>query len=331
MLAHEPAQHPSPSISTEHTPVLLQDVLRLTAPQPGEHVIDCTLGAGGYAEAFLHATAPSGQLLAIDRDALILPRVAKRLAPFTHRVRLQHGSFAALASIAKGFPAPDIIVADLGLSSVALDDPQRGFSFLADGPLDMRMDPTSGETAADIVNAKPAAALEHMLKIFGEEPHARAIAQAISVARAQQPIVQTSQLVGIIDDTYRRILHAPAGRKLWLARGLHPATRTFQALRLAVNDELTQLATMLPQAFDLLAPGGRLAVVSFHSLEDRIVKRFIQHHTKRCTCPPEQLTCTCGRHARALAITRKPVTPSTEEVLANPRSRSAKLRILRKT
>ena len=318
-------------LAHEHTPVLLAEVLARTEPQPGEHVIDCTLGAGGYAEAFLHATAPNGQLLGIDADSALIPRVRDRLAPFGSRVHYQHGSFATLARLAQGFPPPAVIVADLGLSSVALDDPERGFSFQADGPLDMRMDPTSGRTAADIVNQETASEIEHILHTYGEEPHARAIALAVVAARSRERIERTLQLAGIVDAVYRKILRAPAGRKLWLTRGVHPATKTFQALRIAVNDELTALSAMLPQAFDLLVPGGRLAIVSFHSLEDRIVKHSFQQLTKRCTCPPEQLTCTCARRARAEAVTRKPIQPSPEEIHSNHRSRSAKLRVLRKT
>jgi 16S rRNA (cytosine1402-N4)-methyltransferase len=326
-LAHEGSQ---PS-STGHIPVLLQDVIRLTAPQPGEHVIDCTLGAGGYAEAFLTATAPDGQLLGLDLDETLLIRTKERLAGYGSRVQLVHGSFAALASIAKRFTTSSIIVADLGLSSVALDAPERGFSFLQDGPLDMRMDQSNGETAADLISEASVADLEHILKTYGEEPHSHTIAHAIVAAAKHRPLTRTNQLVAVIDDAYRGILHAPAGRKLWLGRGIHPATRTFQALRIAVNSELEALEAMLPQAFDLLKPGGRLAIVSFHSLEDRIVKQFMKQLCVRCVCPPEQLQCTCTRIPRATSITRKAVQASPEEIALNPRSRSAKLRIIKKT
>jgi 16S rRNA (cytosine1402-N4)-methyltransferase len=327
MLAHESATQ----LNTGHIPVLLQDVIRLTAPQPGENVIDCTLGAGGYAEAFLQATAPNGQLLGIDLDAALATYVGMRLAPFGKRFRLAHGSFAALASFAKGFPTPSIIVADLGLSSVALDNPERGFSFLQDGPLDMRMDQSKGDTAAELVAEASVQQLEHILKTYGEEPHSHTIAHAIVAAAKRQPVIRTSQLVTIVDDAYRQILHAPAGRKLWLGRGLHPATRTFQALRIAVNGELEALEAMLPQAFNILPAGGRLAVVSFHSLEDRIVKQFMKQLFVKCVCPPEQLQCTCSRIPRATSITHKAVQASVEEIFSNPRSRSAKLRVLQKT
>jgi len=327
MLAHEGSQ----TSGAGHIPVLLQDVIRLTAPQPGEHVIDCTLGAGGYAEAFLAATAPDGQLLGLDLDAALLTRTRARLAPYGARAQLVHGSFAALASIAKVFPTPSIVVADLGLSSVALDNPERGFSFLQDGPLDMRMDQSKGETAADLIRTVSVAQLEHILKTYGEEPHSHTLAHAIVAAAQRQPLTRTAQLVAVIDGAYRAILHAPAGRKLWLGRGIHPATRTFQALRIAVNGELEALEAMLPQAFDLLKPGGRLAIVSFHSLEDRIVKQFMKQLCVRCTCPPEQLQCTCSRIPRATSVTHKAVQASPEEIAVNPRSRSAKLRIVKKT
>lgn len=331
MLAHESTLHPNEVSGAGHIPVLLQDVLRLTAPQPGEHVIDCTLGAGGYAAAFLQATAPGGQLLGLDLDAALALRVGERLAAFGGRFRLVQGSFAALASIAKGFPTPAIIVADLGLSSVALDAPERGFSFTQDGPLDMRMDQSKGETAADLIREAPSAQLEHILKTYGEEPHSHTLALAIAAAAKRHPLTRTSQLVAVIDDAYRGILHAPAGRKLWLARGLHPATRTFQALRIAVNGELEALEAMLPQAFNLLSPGGRLAVVSFHSLEDRIVKQFVKQLCVRCVCPPEQLQCTCSRIPAATNLTRKAVQAAAEEISTNPRSRSGKLRAIQKT
>lgn len=331
MLAHESTPNPSIASGSGHTPVLLQDVLRLTAPQPGEHVVDCTLGAGGYADAFLTATAPDGTLLGFDLDARLLHRTEERLAPYGARVRLVHGSFAALASSAKGFPTPSIVVADLGLSSVALDAPERGFSFLQDGPLDMRMDQSSGETAADLIRGASVAQLEHILKTYGEEPHSRTLAHAIVAVAQRHPLTRTQQLVTVIDDAYRGILRAPTGRKLWLGRGLHPATRTFQALRIAVNGELEALEAMLPQAYTLLGPGGRLAIVSFHSLEDRIVKQFMKQLCQRCVCPPEQLQCTCSRIPRATTLTRKAVQASAEEISANPRSRSAKLRIIKKT
>lgn len=293
-------------------------------------VIDCTLGLGGYARRFLDATAPTGKLLGIDRDAETLQLARAQLASYGNRFQGVHASFAVLASVIKDFPQPNIIVADLGLSSVALDAPVRGFSFLHDGPLDMRMDQSQGQTAADLVNTISEHELATLLKTYGEEPHARDIAKAMVTQRSVQPFMRTQQLVAVIDDTYRNILKAPVGRKLWLRRGLHPATRTFQALRIAVNDELTQIAALLPQAFALLAPGGRLAIVSFHSLEDRIVKHFFQEQAKRCSCPPEQLQCTCDRLPAAELVTRKPITPSPLEIQQNPRARSGKLRALKK-
>lgn len=318
------------SRSNVHVPVLLEAVLQVTAPKVGDAVIDCTLGMGGYAHAFLDATAPDGRLLGIDRDAETLELAKAELAQYGQRFQGVHASFATLASVAKDFPRPHIIVADLGLSSVALDAPARGFTFLQDGPLDMRMDQSQGQTGAELVNSLPEHELATLLKKFGEEPHSRAIARSIVTRRKQQPLTRTGELVQLIDDTYRTILRAPAGRKLWLQRGLHPATRTFQALRIAVNDELEQVATLLPQAFELLAPGGRLAIVSFHSLEDRIVKQFFQQLAKRCSCPPEQMQCTCDRIPAADLLTHKPLVPSPQEIQQNPRARSGKLRALKK-
>jgi 16S rRNA (cytosine1402-N4)-methyltransferase len=317
-------------LAREHTPVLLEEVLKMTAPRTGEHVVDCTLGLGGYADAFLRATSPDGQLLGIDRDPSAIAKARIVLQAYATRVHLQHGTFTDIAALAADFPQPAIVVADLGVSSPMLDDPQRGFSFLHDGPLDMRMDTTAGETAADMLNTRPEGELADILWKYGEEPHARAIAQAIAAHRKERLFTRTNELVDVIEAVYRRILHAPPGRRLWLGRGLHPATQTFQALRIAVNDELGQLEKFLPIAFKLLAPGGRLAVVAFHSLEDGIVKRFMRDAAKLCSCPPEQLQCTCGRTPKAKLLTKKPLVPTPAEIETNPRSRSAKLRVLQK-
>mgnify|MGYP001607940129 FL=1 len=304
--------------------------MQATSPQAGDAVIDCTLGLGGYARRFLDATAPAGRLLGLDRDAETLQLACAQLQSYGNRFQSVHASFAALASVAKDFPPPNIIVADLGLSSVVLDAPVRGFSFLHDGPLDMRMDQSQGRTAADIVNTAGERELATLLKDYGEEPKARTIAKAIVLQRKLRPFTRTQELVEVVDAAYRAILQAPAGRKLWLHRGLHPATRTFQALRIAVNDELAELQALLPQAFDLLVPGGRLAIVSFHSLEDRLVKQFFQQQAKRCACPPEQMQCTCDRIPAAECITRKPISPALKEIQQNPRARSGKLRALKK-
>lgn len=314
----------------EHIPVLLESVLKYTEPKPGECVIDCTFGYGGYAKRFLKAISPDGKLLGIDQDPTAIEDAKPLVKEYPGRLQLTHGIFADLKTLAKGFPAPAIIVADLGVSSPMLDNPERGFSFLHDGPLDMRMNTQAGETAAEFINTHSQAELTEILKKYGEEPHAHAIAQAIVEKRKSTPFKNTFGLVDVIEATYRRILHAPPDRRIWLKRGLHPATQTFQALRIAVNNELDQLEKLLPAAFDLLAPTGRLAVVSFHSLEDRIVKRFIQDYVRSCVCPPEQLQCSCSRRPRAKAITKKPIIPSDEEVSSNPRSRSAKLRVLEK-
>ncbi|MFA6043159.1 MAG: 16S rRNA (cytosine(1402)-N(4))-methyltransferase RsmH [Patescibacteria group bacterium] len=313
-----------------HIPVLSKEVLLALAPQAGEHTIDCTLGLGGHAEMLLTATAPTGRLLGIDRDAEALAQAKVHLESFGERVRTVQGTFADIASLAASFPKPNLILADLGLSSFALDTPSRGFSFQADGPLDMRMDKGQGATAAELLQSISAAELERILQEYGEEPKSRAIAKAIIASRETHPIATTGELASVIDATYRQILHAPADRPLWLGRKVHPATRTFQALRIAVNDELGQLTPFLGEAFALLAPGGRLAIISFHSLEDRLVKQFFREQAKTCVCPPEQLQCTCDRQANAQLLIRKPIVASEAELQANPRSRSAKLRVIKK-
>lgn len=314
----------------DHIPVLSKEVLTSVAPKAGEHVIDCTLGLGGHAALLLQATSPNGQLLGIDRDAEALAQAQKRLHVFGTRVHTVQGAFADIANLAAHFPKPNIILADLGLSSFALDMPSRGFSFQADGPLDMRMDQSQGVTAAALLESVTAPELQRILQEYGEEPKSRAIAQAIIASRETHPITTTGELVSVIDAAYRQILHAPADRPLWLGRKVHPATRTFQALRIAVNDELGQLSRFLTEAFALLAPEGRLAIISFHSLEDRLVKQFFREQAKICVCPPEQLQCTCDKVANGQLVTRKPIVASDAELQQNPRSRSAKLRVLKK-
>jgi 16S rRNA (cytosine1402-N4)-methyltransferase len=301
-----------------HIPVLFQAVLSALAPQPGGRFIDATVGAGGHAAGVLAATAPHGQLLGLDRDPAALAVARERLSTYGERVRLVQASFADLAAIARaqGFVAVDGILFDLGLSSLQLADPSRGFSFQAEGPLDMRFEPTQDLTAADLVNELPVDDLAELLYQYGEERESRRIARAIVQAR---PIRTTRQLAAVV----ARAVGGRRGR-------IHPATRTFQALRIAVNDELAQLQAALPQAVALLRPGGRLAVITFHSLEDRIVKEFMRRESRDCICAPGLPVCVCGHTASLRLITRKPITPSAEEVQANPRSRSAKLRVAEK-
>lgn len=293
-----------------HHPVLLKEVLEYLDPHPGEHLVDATVGAGGHARAILERTAPDGQLLGIDLDPRTLQAARAALAQFAPRLTFVHDSFDHLATILHDhhFPQPHHLIADLGLSSLALGDPARGFSFQhLDSPLDMRFDasPRSGwgsvPTAADILNAAPENELERILRTYGEERRSRSIAKAIVQTRRQSRIRTVGDLTRIVAQVNR-------GR-----RGkIHPATRTFQALRIAVNDELGRLARFLPQAVEALAPGGLLAVISFHSLEDRIVKQFFRRQ---------------AAEGRVRILTKHPATPSFAEVTTNPRSRSAKLRV----
>jgi len=297
-----------------HRPVLYDAVLEGLAVSPGGCYIDATVGTGGHAWGILAASEPGGRLLGIDLDPHVLAWTRKRLAVFGDRAILVQGNFTQLASIAsaRGFTAVDGILFDLGLSSVQLAAPERGFSFQREGPLDMRFDPSGPVTAFDLVNKLGERELSDLLRQYGQERYARRIARAIVEAR---PLQSTIQLASLIEKV--------VGRR----ERIHPATRTFQALRIAVNDELSALAKALPQALDLLAPGGRLAVISFHSLEDRIVKQFFSQEARDCICPPDVPVCVCGHRARLRIVTRHPIRPSEEEVAANPRSRSARLRV----
>ncbi|MFA6587628.1 MAG: 16S rRNA (cytosine(1402)-N(4))-methyltransferase RsmH [Patescibacteria group bacterium] len=330
MLAPNQLLDSNSSTNPKHIPVLLEEVIELSQPKNGENVIDCTLGLGGYAEKFLEAIKPNGRLLGLDRDGKAIGLVKTKFEKFNDRLILRQGNFGNLKNLIKDFPQPEIIVADLGLSSFELDDKNRGFAFQKLGPLDMRMDQTSGKTAADLLNTLPTKELEKILREYGEEPKAELIARGICEKRKVKPFVTTKDLTELIDEVYRKLLHAPPNRKLWFKRQLHPATQTFQALRIAVNDEISELEKFLPQAFEILRPKGRLAVVSFHSLEDRLVKRFFQEKAKKCSCPPEQLQCTCDRIPEGLLISKKPIQPSLQEINFNPRARSAKLRAIKK-
>ena len=302
--------------TASHIPVLLDEVLTGLNPQPGQRFIDGTVGAGGHTEAILKATAPDGQVLAMDADPAALDIARQRLAPYGDRVRLVHANFSQLATLAHDhhFVPVHGVLLDLGLSSIQLSAGERGFSFQNEGPLDMRYDPGGPTTAADLVNNLPQEELADLLYRFGEERRSRAIARAIVAAR---PLHTTRQLAEVV-------AQAVGGRR---GARIHPATRTFQALRIAVNDELGALSRALPAAVSLLAPAGRLAVISFHSLEDRIVKDFFRQESRDCLCPPEQPTCTCGHRATLRIITRKPIRASSREIAANPRARSAKLRV----
>lgn len=304
-----------------HIPVLLDEVITGLALNPGMRVIDGTLGGGGHTAVILDQTAPTGRVLGIDADPAAIRRVAHKLAAAvaTDRLTLAQGNFGDLAALATahGFAAVDAILLDLGVSSFQLETPQRGFAFGQDGPLDMRFDPTQGVSAAEVVNQWPEAELADLIYHYGEERLSRKIAHYLVQHR---PFVTTGALAAAIEA-------AVGGRK---GSRLHPATRTFQALRIAVNEELTQLERVLPQALQLLKPGGRLAVISFHSLEDRIVKQWMQQEAR--TFVPDKRLPQGGynRTAQLELITRKPMVAADAETASNPRSRSAKLRIAQK-
>jgi 16S rRNA (cytosine1402-N4)-methyltransferase len=309
----------SGSKATRHIPVLLDDVVRGLDVAPGGVYLDATVGGGGHAFAILEASRPDGRLLGLDRDPEAVERTARRLSTFGDRVKVVHASYVDLLTVAEdeGYLPLDGILFDLGFSSWQIEDPDRGFSFSAEGPLDMRYDPTStGVTAADLVNQTPASELADILYEYGEETQSRRIAAAIVSAR---PITSTQELAQVIIDA----VGPRRGR-------LHPATLTFQALRIAVNRELAGLKSALPQAIRALRPGGRLAVIAFHSLEDRIVKRFFRRESRDCICPPELPVCRCDHRRTVRRLTRKPIMPSEAEIETNPRARSARLRIVEK-
>lgn len=300
--------------SSEHVPVLYNEVLDRIQPRPGGRYIDATLGAAGHAAGILTASGPDGELLGLDADPDAISFAGQVLGSFGDRVVLQVANFRHLreVALALGFGQVDGILMDLGLSSRQLADAERGFSFNQDGPLDMRMNRSQRETAADLINALSEAELAELLWRYGEERHARRIARVIVSSR---PVSTTGQLADLVART--------VGRR----EKIHPATRTFQALRIAVNDELEALNQALRQARDLLRPQGRLAVIAFHSLEDRLVKRFYQQESRDCLCPPEIPVCICEHRATLKVLTPRPVRPSAEEIARNPRSRSARLRL----
>jgi 16S rRNA (cytosine1402-N4)-methyltransferase len=304
-----------------HLPVLLDDVLALLAPEgcAPARVIDGTLGAGGHSAALLAAGA--GDLLGLDVDPQALREAARALAPFARRAHIVHASYADMTAqaAALGWDAVDAILLDLGVSSMQFDTAERGFSFRHDAPLDMRFDPTSAHpTAADLVNTLDADELADLFWRYGEEHKSRRLARAIV---SHRPFGTTLELAAAIEQ---------ASPRRWDDR-LHPATRVFQALRIAVNNELGVIEAALPKAIDLLRPGGRLAVISFHSLEDRLVKDAFRLAATDCICPPRLPVCVCGHRATVILLTRKPITATDDEIARNPRSRSAKLRAVEKS
>jgi 16S rRNA (cytosine1402-N4)-methyltransferase len=300
--------------------VLAEEVLLMLSPAPGSLQIDATLGGGGHTERILEATSPDGRVLGLDADPAAIERVRERLGPrFGERLVLRQANFRELADIAPGagFAAVDGCLFDLGLSSFQLADRERGFGIRTGGPIDMRFDPMHGEPAARLLAVLDERALGRLFRTYGEEPFAGRIARAIVAARENAPIATAEQLAALIE-------RAAPGRAPGRRR-IHPATRVFQALRIAVNEELEALDEGLLAAIDLLRPGGRLVVLSYHSLEDRIVKRRLQVERRGCTCPPRLPVCACGHQPRLRLVTPS-LTPSDAEVASNPRARSARLR-----
>ncbi len=303
-----------------HVPVLEEEVMSMLAPAAGTLQVDATVGGGGHTERILEATNPDGRVLGLDADAAAIERTRVRLARFGDRLVLRQSNFRELGTVAPaaGFAHVDGCLFDLGLSSYQLGDVDRGFGIRAGGPLDMRFDANRGIPASELLATLDVDELTALFRRYGEEPNARRIARAIVEARRTAPITTAEELAALVE---RVAPVPPRGR-----RRIHPATRVFQALRIAVNDELAALEAGLAAAVDVLRPGGRLVVLSYHSLEDRIVKRFFQAERRGCICPPEQPVCTCGRQPRLRLVTRPSLTPSAEEIAANPRARSARLR-----
>jgi 16S rRNA (cytosine1402-N4)-methyltransferase len=301
-----------------HQPVLYKEIIHALQPKRGGRYVDCTLGAGGHARGILEACAPDGLLLGLDVDPQALALARESLAPYEGRTRLVQASYISLRDqlAAAGWDAVDGIVLDLGASSMQFDSPSRGFSFLHDGPLDMRFGPHATQSAADLVNTLDESELVDILFRYGEERDARKIARAIVKNR---PLHTTRELVTVIEKVSPR-----KGSRV------HPATRTFQALRIAVNEELAAVEEVLPQAVASLKSGGRCAAISFHSLEDRIVKDFFREQSKEIVNPPYEKIYEVERKATLKMITKKPITPTDEEIANNPRARSAKLRVVEK-
>ena len=301
-----------------HQPVLYNEIIHLLQPHRAGRYVDGTLGAAGHAWGILKASEPDGLILGFDIDDHALQLARARLKEFGKRAKLVHDSFTNLADqlTAMGWDKVDGILLDLGLSSMQLDTPERGFSFRQDALLDMRFDLRNPVRAVNLVNNLSEKELADLLYTFGEERRSRKVARAIIHAR---PIETTLQLANVVADA------TSSGR-----RGMHPATRTFQALRIAVNQELDALQEVLPQAVDSLNPNGRLAVISYHSLEDRIVKQFFRRESTDCICPPKQPVCDCGHLASIRRITRRPIRPQKDEIERNPRARSARLRVVEK-
>ena len=309
-------------ITFNHKSVLLEECLQGLNIKPDGIYVDGTLGGAGHSSR-IAAQLTTGRLIGVDRDQVALQAAGERLAPFGERVTLVHSNFQEIAKILRDLDIPGVdgILLDLGVSSPQLDDGERGFSYMADAPLDMRMDRSTGITAYDVVNGWSREELRRILYDYGEERYAPQIASAIERRRNQKPVETTLELVDII----RSAMPSQA-----LREKQHPAKRSFQAIRIAVNDELGAVEKVMKDAIPCLNPGGRLAVITFHSLEDRIVKSATQAKAKGCTCPPEFPVCVCGKKPEVKIISRKPITSTEEELEENPRARSAKLRVCEK-
>ncbi len=313
---------PLGGMGAPHRPVLLEETLKFLAPERGGLFIDCTVGLGGHSEAILKSSLDT-RVIGMDLDPAALAFSRQRLAPFGDRFRAFQANFRAIGSILQQADErdPNGVLADLGVSSMQFDSPERGFSFRFDAPLDMRMDPGSGATAADLLQQLPESEIARIIFEYGEERHSRRIARRIVERRGQgQPVTTTTELADLVR-------HAAGGHK---RQQIHPATRTFQALRIAVNHELEGLGEFVELAVDLLIPDGRFAGISFHSLEDRILKRELRRLSGHCECPPRLPVCSCGARKVVEVLTKRPVAPGDREIDENPRARSAKLRACRK-
>lgn len=301
---------------------MLREVVEFLGPRPGMRILDATAGLGGHIEGMLEAAGGEAWVLGLDRDREALAEATRRLARFGERVRLVRTRYSRFPKALEeaGWETVDAVLLDAGMSSLQLDSPRRGFGFLVDGPLDMRMGvEDGGESAEGLVNRASFARLREIIRELGEDPQAGRIARAIVTAREQAAITTTARLAEVVAAAYPAKWRATARQ--------HPATRTFQALRMAVNEELQELEEFLRTIPEYLAPGGRVAVLSFHSLEDRLVKRAFRHEAMGCVCPKEQVVCVCGHKPRLRILTKKPLVPGPAETEANPRARSAKLRV----
>jgi 16S rRNA (cytosine1402-N4)-methyltransferase len=300
-----------------HVSVLVPEAINFIRPVPGGHYVDGTLGGGGHGEAILAASSPDGQLLGLDRDEEAIAAARERLAVFGARAIARQASFSDLRGVLAeiGWVGVDGIILDLGVSSWQIDAPERGFSFRLGGRLDMRMDRRQSLDAYHLVNTATVEELTRIFRDYGEEPQARRIAERIAAERKQRAIERTDELSRVVEA-------AKGGRH----RDHHPATQVFQSLRIAVNQELERLEQFLADAFELLRPGARIVIISFHSLEDRLVKNAFRKWSRACLCPPRALVCQCGWSQKVKVLTKRPVVPNNAEAAANPRARSAKLR-----